>query len=623
MTETHGLRVGLEIHQQLSMPKLFCACPSELDDAVEARFTRRLHPTRSEMGDVDRAAVREHEKGLRFRYLASHGTCLVEADEEPPHAPNPQAIKTALILALMLDAKPVNEMHFMRKIVIDGSNTAGFQRTALVALDGRLRAGDREIRIPTISLEEDAARRMGEAEGEVVYKLDRLGIPLVEISTEPEIDTPEMARDVALAIGGLLRDTRRVRRGIGTIREDLNISVPGGARVEIKGVQELEMISVYVKKEVERQESLLRIARELRARSDGAVCEEPREITDLFAGTGSQLIKEAMERGERILGMRLKGFRGLLGAQEGGGKGLGPDLAAHARTSNIKGILHSDELPGYGITGQEVERVVRALGIAPLDAFVLLAAEEEEGRRALRHVAERAKAAFNGVPEETRDPMPDGTTNYSRPLPGEARMYPETDVPPVPVTSEMLERLRAHLPEQRERRIERCMTALPGSNQQMIEQMIAEEREDIVFEIYEKLGKPEEIAGIILSTILYDPCAGGVEVEYLIEVLSGLLEHRYSKEAIPTLLRYRAEHPDTTVDNALDHLGMRAASPEEIARIVEEVVRERSAFVRERGEKAFSPLMGLVMKRLRGRADGRVVGEALQRAIQKMVGSGN
>src|SRR5207244_9650315 len=230
-----GLRAGLGVHQQPATHKLSGEDGSALRDTADGqRFRRRLRPTQSERGEVDAAALEEAKRRLTFVYEATPNSCLVEADEEPPHPPNPEALDIALEIALLLDADPVNEVDFMRKIVIDGSNTAGFQRSGLVALDGRLEVNGKRIGVPTTLLEEDAARKLGESEAEVVYRLDRLGIPLVEIATTPNIETPEEAREVALAFGSLLRATRKVKRGIGTIREDVNVSIEGGARIEIK-----------------------------------------------------------------------------------------------------------------------------------------------------------------------------------------------------------------------------------------------------------------------------------------------------------------------------------------------------------------------------------------------------
>src|SRR5437879_461867 len=372
-----GLKVGLEIHQQLATHKLFCEDASVLVDSPGGqRFRRRLRPTQSELGEIDAAAIEEAKRRLTFVYEATPNSCLVEADEEPPHPPNPEALDIALEIALLLDAKAAGEVDFMRKIVIDGSNTSGFQRSALVALDGHLETNGKRIGVPTILLEEDAARKLGEAEGEVVYRLDRLGIPLVEIATSPDIETPEEAREVALAFGSLLRATRKVMRGIGTIREDLNVSIKGGSRIEIKGVQELRLISTFVEKEVERQRMLLEAAAELKRRGVRSIPDEVHNLSASFKGTQSKVVATALQKGGVVLGWSLPGFAGLLKDK------LGPELAAHARVAGVAGIFHSDELPAYGITPSELTAARTALRIGEHDAFVLVA--EEIGRASWR-----------------------------------------------------------------------------------------------------------------------------------------------------------------------------------------------------------------------------------------------
>src|SRR5438034_1382984 len=351
-----GLKVGLEIHQQLAKHKLFCEDASVLIDSPDGhRFRRRLRPTQSELGEVDAAAIEEAKRRLTFVY--------------------------------------------------------------------------------------EAARKLGEAEGEVVYRLDRLGIPLVEIATSPDIETPEEAREVALAFGSLLRATRKVMRGIGTIREDLNVSIKGGSRIEIKGVQELRLISTFVEKEVERQRMLLEAAAELKRRGIRSIPAEVHNLSAAFKGTQSKVVATALKKGGVVLGWSLPGFAGLLKGK------LGPELAAHARVAGVAGIFHSDELPAYGITSSEVTAARTALRIGEQDAFVLGAEAEAKDRAAIGEMVPRAAAAIEGVPPETREPRPDGTTVYSRPLPGKARMYPETDVPPIRVTRERLDRIREHLPE--------------------------------------------------------------------------------------------------------------------------------------------------------------------------------
>src|SRR5437667_65201 len=265
--------------------------------------------------------------------------------------------------ALRRTAMPVSQVDLMREIVIDGSNAPGFQRSARVALDGWLETNGKRIGVPTILLEEDAARKLGEAENEVVYRLDRLGIPLVELATTPNIETPDEARDVALTFGSLLRATRKVMRGIGTIREDLNVSILGGARIEIKGVQDLRMIATFVEKEVERQRMLLETAAELGKRGVRSVPSDLRNVTSAFGRTESKVVAAAVTKGGVVLGWSLPGFAGLLKDK------LGPELAAHARIAGVGGSCHSDERLGYGISLDEAVAVRVAGGLGDRDAF--------------------------------------------------------------------------------------------------------------------------------------------------------------------------------------------------------------------------------------------------------------
>ncbi|MFI5037934.1 MAG: Glu-tRNA(Gln) amidotransferase GatDE subunit E, partial [Solirubrobacterales bacterium] len=306
------MKAGLEVHQQLSTGKLFCACPSELSETVNAELTRRLRATGGENHHVDPAAAFQASRGLTYRYESTPKNCLVELDEEPPHPINADAVDVALMLALMLKARPLDEIEVMRKIVVDGSNTAGFQRTALIAVNGELTLSGKRYSIPTICLEEDAARKTGESHGELRYRVDRLGIPLIEVATGPEISSGSEAREVAEEIGTLLRATRKVRRGIGTIREDLNVSTTGGARVELKGVQELRLIQKYADTEEERQRVLLSIRDALRARGASAPTQEAILLTSLFAGVTGGPLADAVRSKGWVLGLRLPGFAGLL-----------------------------------------------------------------------------------------------------------------------------------------------------------------------------------------------------------------------------------------------------------------------------------------------------------------------
>lgn len=251
--EKLGLKCGLEIHQQLETRKLFCNCPSVLrQDEPDFTVTRKLHAVAGERGEVDRAAAYEVSLDKDFVYQGYDTTCLVELDESPPRMINQEALKTALHVALLLNAKIFPITQIMRKTVVDGSNTSGFQRTVVIARNGEIQTKYGRVGIDTVCLEEDSARFIKNEGNNVFYRLDRLGIPLVEIATKPDIKNPKQAKEVAMHIGDILRSCK-VKRGLGTIRQDVNVSIRKGARVEIKGVQKPELIEKAVEKEAERQ----------------------------------------------------------------------------------------------------------------------------------------------------------------------------------------------------------------------------------------------------------------------------------------------------------------------------------------------------------------------------------
>ncbi|MCS7134508.1 MAG: Glu-tRNA(Gln) amidotransferase subunit GatE, partial [Candidatus Pacearchaeota archaeon] len=250
----------------LDTHKLFCKCPSLIrQEEPDIIVKRKLHAVAGETGKIDVAASYEESKKKTYVYEAYRDTtCLVELDEEPPHEINDEALRIALQISLLLNAKPFEITQIMRKTVIDGSNPSGFQRTLLLAYDGFVKLNNKKIPIQTICLEEDSARIIKQTETETFFRVDRLGIPLVEITTAPIIETPEEAKEVALKIGEILRSCK-VKRGLGTIRQDINMSIMGKSRIEIKGVQEPNLIVQTIKKEIERQLNLLAQGKEIQA----------------------------------------------------------------------------------------------------------------------------------------------------------------------------------------------------------------------------------------------------------------------------------------------------------------------------------------------------------------------
>lgn len=623
-----GLKAGLEIHQQLdTREKLFCSCEPQLfKEEPEFTFLRRLRPTQSELGQVDPAALFEFQKGTKILYEANSETaCLVEMDEEPPHDLNREAVEISLIVALMMKAKPVDEIHVMRKTVIDGSNTTGFQRTCVVALNGEITIKGKKVPIQHISLEEDAARKTGKEGHLIHYRIDRLGIPLIEVTTAPVIYSPEEAEETASAIGRILRATRRVRRGLGTIRQDLNVSIREGALIEIKGVQELELVSRVIENEVQRQLSLLEIREELKKRGvkNDDIKEDFVDATSIFKQTKCKVIAKALKENKPVLAVRLPGFAGLLKRELALSMRLGAELDGIARFwGRVGGIFHTDEMPAYGVTVEEVNQLSRLLKKEPMDAIVFVADTLENATDALKEVTERAKVALEGVPEETRAANPDGTTKYMRPRPGAARMYPETDVPPIQVTEEYLEELRSRLPELPEQMMKRLMAEYK-LNRKLAKQILDSEYLDL----FETLAGKTEVSPTVIAVALTETLKAlkrdGIIVEAITdkqfrELFSLVGSGKTAKESIPEILTWLSTHEDATANDALKSLGLGMISQKELEELVDEVIEKNTEFIEARGKGAFGPLMGIIMKKARGRVKAELVSEILKKRLEEI-----
>ncbi|MEM1851990.1 MAG: Glu-tRNA(Gln) amidotransferase subunit GatE, partial [Acidilobaceae archaeon] len=571
----------------------------------------------------------EWRRGRSYEYeIGREHSCLVEIDEEPPHELNREALKTALAIALALGSKIVDEVYVMRKIVIDGSNTSGFQRTALIALGGQLELENKTIPIETICLEEDAARKIDEKGKVAVYRLDRLGIPLIEIATAPVIESPEEAAEVALAIGRLLRLTKRVKRGIGTIRQDLNISIEGGAKIEIKGVQRLELIPKIVKNEVIRQLSLLRLREELKRRglSKSDLQLNPVDLTSLLSQTKSGVLRRAFEKGGVALGLKLIKMRGILGWELSPGKRFGSEVADYVRFwSGASGIIHRDELPAYGITEEEVHTIAKALECDNEDNFIIVADKREVALKALQAALERIKMAFDGVPEETRMALEDGTTRYMRPRPGAARMYPETDIPPIFITQELLEEAEKLKPEPLKSKLEK-LTVKYGLPKELAFEVLRDLRLDLIEELIEKYGNkvsPKTIASVFVVTLRglknknVDP--EDVSDEVLREIIEMLAEGAIAKEAVEKILEEAAKNPGVSARDIAKKLGLSALSIEEAEIIIDSIVKEDKEEILKRGQRAVSYVMGKAMEKLRGRVDGKIVAEIVKKKVEEVL----
>jgi len=616
-----GLKSGLEIHQQLdTKEKLFCGCPTILRDTKESNFEffRYLRPTQSEMGVVDSAALEEMKLTRKFIYKAYDTTCLVENDEEPPRELNQEAVECSLIIARMLNMKIVDELYTMRKIVIDGSNTSGFQRTGLVATAGYLETSSGRVGIDVLCLEEEAAQKVEDRGDSIIYSLDRLGIPLVEIGTAPDIVSPAHAREVAEKLGMFLRSTGKVKRGLGTIRQDINISIHEGARVEIKGVQELDLIEIIVDREVTRQAALLEIKRELNKRK-AAASDKIIDVTSVFAGTTSKVILKALKGGV-VYAVNLPGFSGLVGKELQPGRRLGTEFSDRAKKSGVGGIFHTDELPNYGITDEEVKALRNAVEANESDCVVMVADSREKAQGAMEAVILRAREALEIVPEETRRALPDGNSAYMRPLPGAARMYPETDVPPVEITQERISGIQ--LPELIEERITRYMKQFRLNDE--LAGQIARSGNFVLFErIMQQVPNTNAIVVVrTLETVLYELEKEGANVNnikevHLMELFRLHADGKIPNEAVIGVLKLIAGKPELTVEKAIGTLGIGGVETGELEAAIDKIINSRMDFIKEKGMNSEGPLMGVVMKELRGKVSGQEISRLLKEKLSK------
>lgn len=530
------MKFGLEIHQRLKSNKLFCSCPQEDGKGDPIRVKRYLHPVYSELGELDTAALEEAKKERCFEYLYyKNCCCLVELDEEPPHPINREALEIALEIALRFNLRLVDKLYVMRKIVIDGSNTSGFQRSVLLGINGFVDTSKGRVKIDSISLEEESCAIVEKDNNKVVYSLDRLGIPLIEISTAPDIKDPEHLRETAEKIGLILRLTNKVSRGLGSIRQDINVSIENGARVEIKGAQDLKALSLLASNEVERQKKLLEICNELRRRlGNKKLSKLIVEVTDIFKDSNSNFVKKALQSGNRAFALLLEKHNGLLGKEINPNRRYGTELADYARVAGVKGIIHSDEpLEKYSIKPEEVKIIRERLNCTSEDAFVIIFEERDRAIKALENVFYRA--SLLSIPSETRKANEDGTTSFLRPLPGKARLYPETDVPPIEITDEIIDKVRKNIGESLEEKRERLNKMLSAD----LTEKILRSHYLYIFEDLVAKGVDPTTAAVTLEDTLTMLKREGFNIkeENIVETLLAYKEGRIVKAAIPELLK--------------------------------------------------------------------------------------
>ena len=612
--EELGFKCGIEIHQQLKTDtKLFCRCPVDLEDEnPDGKVQRRLRSVAGETGEQDEAAEVESTKERKFVYhYHERNNCLVELDEEPPHQMSREALDTALTFARMVDANIPREIQVMRKMVVDGSNTSGFQRTSMVGLDGTLETESGTVAIEDIELEEESAGINERDEEKAVYDLSRLGVPLVEVGTDASIKNPEHAGEVAEKIGMLLRSTGKARRGIGTIRQDVNVSIEEGSRVEIKGFQDVRNIDVLIENEVQRQKKLVELGEEL---GDREVVAD--NVTHIFEGSENQIISTVLDNDGAVYAFKLPELDGRMKEKISGERYLALELVDYAKSRGIQGIIHTDEEKNYNLD-EEFEELKDIFKVSDEDAVAILAGPKDNAREAAKAVKKRAQEIYEGeVPEETRNAEQDFTTSYSRPLPGAARMYPETDIPPIKISDKKIEEVDENLPDTLEEREEKYAEEI---GEELAAQIVGSHHLE-KFEEFKEEVDSKLTANVFTNTLSRLESEGIVVGELAMDhfrvLFDSLSDGDLEKGDIEEVMKEMAENPESP-EEAVEEVLEGKSSDEEIREAVIEVLDQNEEMIEEQGEHAQGALMGQVMGRVE--ADGgtvsRILGEELQERL--------
>lgn len=621
-----GLKVGLEIHQQLDTnKKLFCKCAPKESDEFTSKFTRKLRISKSELGQYDPAALFESTKSKTMLYFTNPvSSCLVEMDEEPPHDLDGDAKEIVLTIACALESKIFSEIYVMRKTVIDGSNTSGFQRTMLVSQGGHLDVEGQKIGVQSICLEEDAAKLLNDKGSIREYSLDRLGIPLIEIALEPVQGPPAKIRKIALSLGRLLRTTKKVSRGLGSIRQDVNVSIKDGQVVEVKGVQQLDQLEKVIEYEAKRQQGLLLISEKLK-NLDLEVLpkDDVFDVSFVFENSKSTIIQKALKTNSQIKAVRIKNFSGNFNYSPYEGIRLGKELGQLVRFFGIGGVFHSDELPSYGIEAGDVEKIRKILKINEEDGFLIIAAPPAKINFAIDSIIKRIQDAKKGVPAETRQATADGQTVYLRPRPGASRMYPETDIPPILVTSEEISQAQMRIPRSWDESLKELQEKY-DLNLQLAEQIFDSE----YLNLFEKICRNKKIspnfaASVLCSTITNLARKGLdqslLESEQILKAFEFLSKGSITKESMEIIFETIMQGKAKTIEEAIKKASLGGIDEKELDKILDSLVQKNLELIKSQGQRAIGTLMGDAMKTLRGKASGEKVNQLLKEKIKKFL----
>ncbi len=608
-----GFKSGLEIHQQLlTDKKLFCRCPAgKYSREYDAEILRHMRPTLSEMGVYDGTALMEFKTKKNIIYHIKRETvCTYEMDDTPPFLINEEALDIAIGIGMLYNCNIVDEIHIARKQYLDGSIPTGFQRTAIYALDGWIPYKDRKVKIVQMSIEEDSCREVSDIGHERVYLTDRLGMPLIETVTEPAMRTPQEVAEVAWQCSKLVRSTHKVRRGMGAAREDVNVSVEGGTRVEIKGVPKITMIPILTYNEAMRQWNLLRLREELKKRgiSPETFKAESYDITKLLKKVHYAPLKNAADSGMKLSAVVLKGFKDLLHWQTQTDTYFSKEISDRVRViaclTNIPNLIHSDSKSDT-ITSSDWLKVKKFTNASDNDTMAIVWGSEDDVKTAVNEIIIRAKEATIGIPPETRQAMSDGTNGFERILPGADRMYPDTDLPPKKISKERLDKIKSWLPEQFWKRIEWYNKL--GIPKDTIEELSISQ----YAELFRKAVNDWKINPTTVAVFLIQYPKRLKKYRCMIEwmhegmferILKSFADGKIPKDALLTTLQTVAELGMFT-----EEVILKPASEKEVDEVIKLAQTEYDKMKIINPEKRNEILLGLIMKKLRGRTPAKVI----------------
>ncbi|MBN2083514.1 Glu-tRNA(Gln) amidotransferase subunit GatE [bacterium] len=639
--EKIGLVVGLEVHQQLLTDhKMFCKCPAGLyTNEHDGTVLRHMRPTLSELGEYDGTALMEFKTRKNIIYLLHHSnTCTYEMDDTPPFLVNQQALDVAIEQCLMLGCDIIDEVHIARKQYLDGSIPTGFQRTAIVGVNGKLPFRGRELSVTQVSVEEDSCREVSDQAHLIVWRTDRLGMPLIETVTGPDLRTPEEVEEAILLIGRVCRSTRHVRTGPGASRQDVNVSVAGGRRVEIKGVPYAWLAPALVHSEAWRQVNLLRLRDELHQRGftkPEDIVVEHADVTELCAESNLKVLREEIwqkhiehhdwrpgfELGKGrfcVRAVKLPGLNGTLNWPTQPDLIFADELRGRLRViaglSQQPILVQSEKWPVYKDSRQEMRQLLKRMRCGADDSLVVIWGPEQDTLTAVEEIRLRYVDALDGVPHETRQPLPDGTTDFERILPGPDRMYPDTDSPPTMITRERVEGLQADLPSPPWERYERYRRA--GLPDNTIFYLIRRNGADLVDEIVAKTGADLRRVGFFFGEELKGLARAGVNVEAIgserwLEFFSQAQARPLIWEDRRQVLRTLAAEPEADFEDLLDDL--ETGAPRDWQRRLDDVLAtEYIKHGAAEPEKRQRYYLGVAMNELRGMVLVADVAQALK-----------